>query len=78
MHLCKALENLGFTPEKQNGTSHQKWSLPKGKKIPIESRTFIIVVLGKKQYFPPSVSGYLRQIRSFGFTNDEIIKAFCK
>lgn len=78
IQLCKALENLGFTPEKQNSTSHQKWSVPKGKKIPTNSRTFIIVVLGKKQYFPPTVSGSLRQLRSLGFTNEEIIKAFCK
>jgi len=24
LQLCKALENLGFSPEKQHGTSHQK------------------------------------------------------
>lgn len=78
LQLCKALENLGFTPQKQNGTSHQKYFVPKDKNVPKSVRPFITVVHGRKQYFPPICAGYLRQIEIFGFSKDEIVQAFCK
>ncbi|OGK21652.1 hypothetical protein A3C23_02650 [Candidatus Roizmanbacteria bacterium RIFCSPHIGHO2_02_FULL_37_13b] len=78
VQLCKALTNLGFTPEKQCGTSHQKYNVPSSKIVPDGLRPFIEVVHGRKQYFPPTVSGYLTQLKRLGFTNDEITKAFAK
>jgi len=78
LQLCKALKNLGFTPDIQHGTSHQKWHPPLDKKTPNNIRPFIEVVHGRRQYFPPTVSGYLRQLRNLGFTEKEIIEAFCK
>lgn len=76
LQLCKALINLGFSPEKQGGTSHQKWTVPKNRKLPLNSRTFIEVIQGRKQFYPPSVSGYMRQLRQLGFTTEEILNAF--
>lgn len=34
LQLCRCLERLGFTQEKQHGTSHQKWRVPHNKKTP--------------------------------------------
>ena len=42
--LCKCLDKLGFVPEKQHGTSHVKFSTPKGHTVPKGSRPFIIVI----------------------------------
>lgn len=72
LQLCKCLEHLGFIPEKQHGTSHQKWRVAHNRKIPIGTRPFITVVLGRKEYFPPTVSGYLRQLKQLGFNIEEI------
>ncbi|PIZ64134.1 hypothetical protein COY16_00015 [Candidatus Roizmanbacteria bacterium CG_4_10_14_0_2_um_filter_39_13] len=71
--LCKCLDKLGFVPEKQHGTSHVKFSTPKGHTVPKGSRPFIIVIYNKKQYHPHTCSSYLRQIVQLGFDRDIVI-----
>jgi hypothetical protein len=78
MQLCKALKNLGFTAQKQFGSSHQKWLMPINRAAPTGLRPFIEVAHGRKQYFPPTVAGYLKQLKKLGFSEDEIITAFGK
>lgn len=77
--LIRCLANLGFTPEKQLGTSHQKFTSPKEKasRNPGQ-RPFVIVQHGQKQYDPHARTRYLRQVMNLGFTEKEIVEAFKK
>ncbi|MBI5452159.1 hypothetical protein HY945_01740 [Candidatus Gottesmanbacteria bacterium] len=77
--LVRCLFNLGFTPRKQLGTSHQKF-IPPYKKIPYNpsQRSFMIVQQGQKEYDPHARTRYIRQIMNFGFSEEEILKAFRK
>lgn len=68
------LECLGFIPRAQHSSSHQKYKIPQGKKMPVGLRPFIIVILGRKAYDPHTQSSYLRQIKNLGFSEEEIVK----
>jgi len=76
--LRKALKKLKFTPQKQSGSSHQKWRVPKNIKISSGQRPFIIVIQGKKTYIRPTCDGYIKQLLKFGFTFDDLKKCFKK
>ena len=75
--LVKCLYSLGFTPLKQNSTSHQKFRPPgeKQKNIPGQY-SFIMVQLGQKEFDPHARTRYIRQIMRFGYTEKEVIKGF--
>jgi len=72
--LCKCLENLGFQRQPQKATSHIKYKIPSGKKIPCKWKPFIVVQLGRKNYDNHSSTRYMRQIINLGFDINEIIK----
>lgn len=72
--LCKWLDKLGFTENKQKGSSHLKYSAPKNLEIPKGIRPFIIVILGRKKYDPHTCSSYIRQIAALGISKEKIIK----
>ncbi len=73
--LCKALGKLGFIAQKQHSTSHQKYIMPKSRKTPQGMRPFITVIQNKKIYHPPTIASYIRQLKSLGFSEKEIINA---
>ncbi|MBW7944555.1 hypothetical protein H3C70_04090 [Patescibacteria group bacterium] len=65
--LQALLKNLGFTPQRRVGSSHEKWKVPKGTKVSPGQWPFIIVVLNKKQYFKPTCHGYIKELQALGF-----------
>lgn len=69
--LERCLTCLGFTP-RQSKASHKKYDCPKACKIPVGVRPFIIIVLNKKHYDDISTSKWVKQIRAFGFTDEQI------
>lgn len=50
--LCKLLEDQKFVKEKQNATSHVKYTHPSAQKVPKGIRPFIIVISGRELYDP--------------------------
>lgn len=72
--LYKCLIKLGFNPLAQKGTSHLKFSPPKGKVVSQGTRPFMIIQLNIKTYDPHSASRYINQIMKFGFSKEEIYK----
>ena len=68
--LCRVLQDLGFYKKKSVGSSHEKWSVPKGTKLKAGQRSFIIVVKNKKAYMLPSCNGYIKEIKALGFNVD--------
>jgi predicted RNA binding protein YcfA (HicA-like mRNA interferase family) len=72
--LIKCLKCLGFIESKQSGSSHQKFKSPKGKQV--GKRSFIIVIKGRKNYDPNTRSSYIRQIKEFGFSDNNIFDCF--
>jgi len=76
--LCRCLEKLGFQCQAQKDTSHVKYKSPHNIKILPGEKSFIPVQLGRKHYDKHSSTRYLRQIKQFGFTDEEIKKSFGK
>lgn len=76
--LCVCLTRLGFKPKPQNASSHQKYTIPNGLKIPQGMRPFIIVILGKSKYDPHTCSSYITQIGKLGIDVDKIIECLYK
>ncbi len=70
--LCKFLTSRKFVSNKVNGSSHQKYNLPKNVQCPSGFRPFIIVTLGRKQYDPHTSSSYIRQLKNLGITDEEL------
>lgn len=70
--LVRCLKCLGFVPAPQVGSRHLKYCAPsageKGK------RPFIIVIQRRNTYDPIWQKAYIRQIKSLGFTQEEITK----
>lgn len=76
--LIRCLERLGFTPKPQLATSHRKYISPLHIKANIGQRSFIMVQLNIKRYDSNACSRYIGEIKSFGFTREEIIKALTR
>ena len=72
--LCRCLEQLGFKLLVQKATSHVKYRPPPGINPADGQRPFIMVQLGFKAYDQNACSRYISQIKSFGFSREEIIK----
>jgi len=70
--LCRCLKHLGFRLQSSRGTSHVKFKIPPGRKIPVGTRPFIIVQMGRKSYDKHSSTRYLRQIKDLGFSEEEV------
>ena len=74
--LVHCLESLGFSlRRKQTGTSHVKYDPPSHVKVNPGERSFVIVQLNIKTYDSNACSRWINQIKSFGFSREEIIKA---
>lgn len=75
--LCKCLENLGFTLEEhQTSSHHYKYNIPKGHVISKGLRPFLMVQMGQKAFLPNSCSRYITEIKRLGFTKEDIDKHF--
>jgi len=68
--LCKCLTKLGFSENKQKGTSHVKFSLNSLTTPGV--RPFIIVIMGRKKYDPHTANSYFHQITKLGFSKNDI------
>ena len=73
--LASCLKNLGFTPRKQMGTRHIKYDPPVHASVNPGQRTFIIMQQNIKTYDSNACSRYINEIKTFGFSREEIIKA---
>ena len=77
--LVNCLESLGFSlRRKQSGTSHVKYDPPSYIKVNPGERSFIMVQLGVKTYDTNACSRWINQIKAFGFSREEVIKALAK
>ncbi len=75
--LVKCLLILGFTlNRKQAGTSHIKYTPPLGIQIKAGERSFIMVQMGIKTYDTNACNRYIKQIKDFGFKEQEILNGF--
>jgi hypothetical protein len=72
--LCKCLHTLGFTPEKQVGSSHVKFTPPKDHIVPSNLRPFIIVILNTNEYSKHTCSRYVTEIVQLGFNRNTVKK----
>lgn len=75
--LIYCLTRLGFTKSSQSG-SHAKYLLPIGRRAPDGVRPFMIVIMGKKNYVPPTCSSYMRQLQTLGFDLNDIVASLKK
>lgn len=74
----KALKKLGFIISESKGKgSHAKATHPNRKPAPERQRPFIIIKK-RKEYSKPFREDFIKEIMAFGFTKDEVIKAFRK
>lgn len=73
--LIHCLVQLGFKPLRQYGTRHQKFIPPTKVKVSAGQRSFIMVQLNIKTYDSNACSRYISQIKSLGFSRDQIIYA---
>ncbi|MCJ7740671.1 hypothetical protein MUP32_05165 [Candidatus Microgenomates bacterium] len=71
----KCLLCLGFTPQRQTGSSHRKYKAPQNILI-TAGRDFIIVIQGKKAYDPHTCSKIIKQLIRLGIKKDDILKCF--
>lgn len=71
--LCVLLEDQKFVREKQDATSHVKYTHPNAQKVPKGIRPFIIVISGRELYDPNTSASYRTQLRRLGIPN-EVIK----
>ena len=63
--LIKYLTDLGFSPARQVGSSHNRWLPPEGTESPLAKFPFITVIQGKKTYAPQTCRSYIKQIAKF-------------
>lgn len=74
--VCQCLLKLGFTYQKQHGSSHIKFLPQKSHKIPRGVRPFMIVQLKKKQFDKHTCSRYISELITMGFERKLIMEAF--
>lgn len=72
--LIKCLLKLGFKPNQQNATSHQKFSAPDSCKINIGDRNYVMVQTNRREYDPHARTRYITEIKRLGFSENEILK----
>lgn len=68
------VKKLGFTYDSISSSHHAKYCPPKEKKVPIGEYPFFQFQLGRKTYDQNSMSRYIRQLKNFGFSKEEILK----
>ena len=76
MNLCHCLIRLGFSYDKQHGTSHVKFFPPANHFVPKRIRPFIIIQLNKKQFDRHTCGRYITEIVLMGFNRKKVIDAF--
>lgn len=74
--LEKCVKKLGFTFDSISSSHHAKYCPSDGKRICIGNYPFFVFQLGEKSYDPHSANRYITQLKRFGFTKEEIEKAF--
>ena len=72
--LVKCLLKLGFKPNNQNATSHQKYSAPDSCKIYLGDRNFVMVQTNRREFDPQARTRYIAEIKRLGFSESEILK----
>lgn len=76
--LVRCLLRLGFTSRKQMGTRHVKYNPPSNIKLKPGQRSFIMVQENIKTYDSNACSRYINEIKAFGFSREEVIRALTK
>ena len=71
--LIKCVEKLGFEYKRQS-SSHLIYHPPRGSKSMTISKNILPIQIGRKTYDKNAQSRYVSQIKSFGFTKEEIEK----
>jgi hypothetical protein len=68
--LIMLLENLEYKKGKQIASRHLKYHSPR--KVPDGIYPFILVIQGRREYDPYWQRMYIKQIKTHGFTQEEI------
>ncbi len=68
-----ALINLGFSKCPEVGSRHCKYRYPRA--IEAGQRPFVILLNGKKEYDPITCENIVKQIKKFGYDDNQIQEA---
>lgn len=76
--LEKALKNLGFTVDKSKGKGgHYKAKCPPGVRVQPGQKSFVIIP-HTKEIYEDLRNKILKEIKSFGFTEEQFLEALKK